>query len=93
MKRAGALLAVALLVSLVAVPGVAAAQKTRTGSTVVVEEDETVGDLIVVGALAQVPYVGPVVSGFVTLLGIGTATLALRDARRERGGVRTGREA
>jgi putative cell wall-binding protein len=68
MKRAGALLAVALLVSLVAVPGVAAAQETRTGSTVVVEEDETVGDLIVVGALAQVPYVGPVVSGFVTLL-------------------------
>jgi hypothetical protein len=93
MKRAGALLAVALLVSLVAVPGVAAAQETRTGSTVVVEEDETVGDLIVVGALAQVPYVGPVVSGFVTLLGIGAATLALRDARRERGGVRTGREA
>lgn len=79
--------------SLVAVPGVAAAQETRTGSTVVVEEDETVGDLIVVGALAQVPYVGPVVSGFVTLLGIDAATLALRDARRERGEVRTGREA
>jgi len=44
--------------------------------------------LILVGLLAQVPYVGPAISAIVTLIGVGAVALALRDARRERGGRR-----
>jgi len=48
--------------------------------------------LILVGVLAQIPYVGPAISGIVTLIGVGAVALALRDARRERGEMRSLRE-
>lgn len=49
-RRSGLLLAVAVLVALAAVPAPVAADETRSGSTVIVEEDETVGeDLTVFG--------------------------------------------
>jgi len=48
--------------------------------------------LILVGLLAQIPFVGPAISGIVTLIGVGAVALALRDARRERGELRRSRD-
>jgi len=38
--------------------------------------------LPLVALVARVPYVGGVIAGLVTLVGIGAVALALRDARR-----------
>lgn len=48
--------------------------------------------LLLVGIVSQVPYVGPVVSGIVALIGVGAIALALGDARRERAAHRRARE-